>query len=104
MAAKLKKGDKVIVVAGKDRGAQSTILSVNPKKGRAVVQDVNRATAHVKGSGAQQSRRESREMSIDLSNLMLIDPEGGRPTRVGFRIEEGKKVRFAKQSGVKIDG
>jgi large subunit ribosomal protein L24 len=103
MAAKLKKGDKVVVLAGKDKGTEAEILSVDPKAGKAVVKGVNIVIRHTRQSQTSQGGRIPREAPIDLSNLAMIDPETGGPTRVGFRIEDGKKVRFAKKSGAVID-
>ena len=105
MAAKLKKGDRVVVIAGRDAGRTGEILSVDPGKGRAVVDDVNVAIRHVKQSpNERQAGRMPSPMPVSLSNLALVDPATGGPTRVGFRFENGKKVRFAKKSGVLIDG
>jgi len=104
MAAKLKKGDKVIVLAGRDRGAQGEIEKVFPSEGRAVVSGVNTVIRHTKQSQASQGGRVPKSMPIDLSNLAMVDPKDGGATRVGFRMEDGKKVRFAKKSGEVIDG
>lgn len=98
MAAKLKKGDKVIVLAGKDKGKQGEITSVMPKDNKAVVDGVNVAIRHTKQSQNSQGGRVPKAMPIDLSNLALIDANG-KATRVGFREEDGKKVRFAKTTG-----
>lgn len=98
MAAKLRKGDKVRVLAGKDKGRDGEITSVNPKAGKAVVAGVNMAIRHVKQSQTTQGGRVPTAVPVDLSNLALIDSKG-KPTRVGFRMEEGKKVRFAKTTG-----
>jgi large subunit ribosomal protein L24 len=103
MAAKLKKGDRVVVLSGRDKGKQGEIESVDPKAGRAVVAGVNMAVRHVKQSASQQGGRQPKAMPIDLSNLALLDANG-KATRVGFRFtEEGKKVRFAKTTGDVID-
>ena len=104
MAAKLKKGDTVVVIAGKDAGVQGEIVQVFPKDRRAVVTNVNRSIRHVKQSANNQGGRQTFDAPIDMSNLMLVDPEQNVPTRVGFRFEDGKKVRFAKKSGASIDG
>ena len=101
MAAKLKKGDKVIVLAGKDKGKQGEITSVNPKENKAVVDGVNIAVRHTKQSQTSQGGRIPQPMPIDLSNLALMD-KNGKATRVGFREEDGKKVRFAKSTGEAI--
>ena len=104
MAAKLKKGDKVVVIAGRDLNLEGEIIRVDPQAGKAVVEGVNRQLRHTKPRGGTQGGRIPRDMPIDLSNLALVDPAKGGPTRVGFRMEDGKKVRFAKKSGAKIDG
>ena len=98
MAAKLKKGDKVIVLSGKDKGKQGEISSVNPSLGKAVVDGVNMAIRHTKQTQADQGGRIPRAVPIQLSNLALLDSKG-KATRVGFREEDGKKVRFAKTTG-----
>lgn len=103
MAAKLKTGDSVVVINGRDKGVQGTIISINPKLRRAVVSGVNLTVKHVKSGPNQEGGRIPSENPIDLSNLMLIDKETGRQTRVGFRFENGKKVRFAKSTGSLID-
>ena len=104
MAAKLKSGDKVIVLTGKDKGKEGQISSVDPKTGKAIVAGINVALRHTKQSQASQGGRISKEMPIQLSNLALIDPKEGGPTRVGFKMDGDKKVRFAKKSGEVIDG
>ena len=98
MAAKLKKGDKVVVLAGKDKGKQGEITAVMPKDGKAVVDGVNVAIRHTRQSQTSQGGRVAKAMPIDLSNLSLMD-KNGKATRVGFREEDGKKVRFAKTTG-----
>lgn len=98
MAAKLKKGDKVVVLAGKDKGKQGEITAVMPKDNKAVVDGVNVAIRHTKQSQNSQGGRVPKAMPIDLSNLALIDANG-KATRVGFREEDGRKVRFAKTTG-----
>jgi large subunit ribosomal protein L24 len=102
MAAKLKTGDKVVILTGKDKGKEGTILSVNPKAGKAVVDGLNMAIRHTRQSAQNQGGRLPKAMPIDLSNLALIDANG-KPTRVGFRMEGDKKVRFAKTTGDVID-
>ena len=102
MAAKLKKGDKVRVLAGKDKGKDGTIASVDPKAGKAVVDGVNIAIRHTKQSQSDQGGRIPKAMPIELSNLSMLD-KNGKPTRVGFKLEDGKKVRFAKTTGDVID-
>ena len=102
MAAKLKKGDKVVVLAGKDKGKQGTIHTVDPKAGKAVVEGINMAIRHTRQSQTSQGGRLPKAMPIDLSNLAMLD-KNGKPTRVGFKIEGDKKVRFAKTTGDVID-
>jgi large subunit ribosomal protein L24 len=101
MAAKLKKGDKVVVLTGKDKGKQGEISSVSPKDGKAVVDGINISIRHTKQSQASQGGRLPKAMPIDLSNLAIVD-KNGKATRVGFRIEGDKKVRFAKSTGEAI--
>jgi large subunit ribosomal protein L24 len=98
MAAKLKKGDKVVVLTGKDKGKEGEISSVNPDAGKAIVDGINMAIRHTKQSQGTQGGRISKAMPIQLSNLALIDANG-KATRVGFRMEDDKKVRFAKTTG-----
>ena len=98
MAAKLRKGDKVIVLSGKDKGKTGTIDSVDPKAGKAVVGGLNMAIRHTRQSQTSQGGRMPKAMPIDLSNLAMIDANG-KATRVGFRMEGDKKVRFAKTTG-----
>jgi len=101
MAAKLRKGDTVIVLTGKDKGKQGEIASVSPKDNKAVVEGVNVAIRHTKQSASTQGGRIPKAMPIDLSNLALVDANG-KATRVGFREEDGKKVRYAKTTGEAI--
>ena len=98
MAAKLKKGDKVVVLAGKDKGKEGAIQSVDPKAGKAVVDGVNIAIRHQRQTQTTQGGRTPKAMPIDLSNLALMD-KNGKATRVGFRMDGDKKVRFAKTTG-----
>ncbi|WP_147126897.1 50S ribosomal protein L24 [Shimia ponticola] len=98
MAAKLRKGDNVIVLAGKDKGKTGEIASVDPKAGKAVVEGLNMAIRHTRQSQASQGGRLPKAMPIDLSNLAIVDANG-KASRVGFRMEDGKKVRFAKTTG-----
>jgi large subunit ribosomal protein L24 len=102
MAAKLKKGDTVVVLTGKDKGKQGTISSVDPKSGKAIVDGVNIAIRATRQSQTTQGGRIPKAMPIQLSNLSLIDANG-KATRVGFRMEGDKKVRFAKTTGDVID-
>jgi large subunit ribosomal protein L24 len=102
MAAKLKTGDKVVVLTGKDKGQEGTITSVDPKAGKAVVDGINMAIRHTRQSQTEQGGRLPMAVPIQLSNLALIDANG-KPTRVGFRMEGDKKVRYAKTTGDVID-
>ncbi|WP_101069050.1 50S ribosomal protein L24 [Roseovarius salinarum] len=102
MAAKLKKGDKVVVLAGKDKGKEGTISSVDPAAGKAVVDGVNMAVRHTKQSQQSQGGRIPKALPVDLSNLAIVD-KNGKPTRVGFEFRDGKKVRVAKTTGDVID-
>jgi large subunit ribosomal protein L24 len=98
MAAKLRKGDKVIVLSGRDATKTGEIVSVDPKAGKAVVEGVNMAIRHTRQSQSDQGGRIPKALPIDLSNLAIVDANG-KATRVGFREEDGKKVRFAKTTG-----
>lgn len=104
MAAKLKSGDKVIVLTGKDKGKEGQISSINPKSGKAIVAGVNIAIRHQRQTQNSQGGRVPTEMPIQLSNLALLDPKDGGATRVGFKMQGDKKIRFAKKSGAVIDG
>ncbi len=101
MAAKLKKGDKVVVLTGKDKGKEGEIVSVNPTAGKAVVEGINMAIRHTRQSQTSQGGRMPKAMPVDLSNLAMLDGNG-KATRVGFRVEDGKKVRYAKTTGEAI--
>ena len=108
MAAKIRKGDKVIVLTGRDKGRTGEVVEVRPAEDRALVRGVNMVKRHQRQSAQQEGGIISKESPVHLSNLALADPKDGKPTRVGFKfIGEGdnrKKVRFAKRSGVEIDG
>jgi large subunit ribosomal protein L24 len=99
MAAKLRKGDKIIVISGKDKSKTGEVTRVIPKDGKALVSGVNSVIRHTKQTQTDQGGRITKEMPIDISNLALVDPKSGGPTRVGFKLVEGKKVRYAKRSG-----
>jgi large subunit ribosomal protein L24 len=105
MAAKIKKGDRVQVLAGRDKGKRGEVLSVAPKEGCALVQGVNMVKRHQKPQGLNRPGGIiEKEAPIHLSNLALIDPASDRPTRVGFRLlEDGKKVRISRASGEVLD-
>jgi large subunit ribosomal protein L24 len=105
MAAKIKKGDKVVVLAGRDKGKSGEVTAVNPTERRAIVQGVNLVKRHTRQTAQTQGGIISKEASIDLSNLAIADPKTGKPTRVGFKtLDDGRKVRVAKRSGDLIDG
>ncbi len=101
MVAKIKKGDKVIVTTGRDKGKKGEVLKVLPKENKAVVEGVNVAIRHTKQSQTSQGGRLAKALPIDLSNLALMD-KNGKATRVGFRIEGDAKVRYAKTTGEAI--
>jgi large subunit ribosomal protein L24 len=105
MAAKIRKGDRVQVLTGKDKGKRGEVLSVLPEANRAIVQGVNMVKRHTKPQGMNQPGGiQEKEAPIHLSNLALIDPKSGKATRVGFRIlEDGRKVRVARPSGEVLD-
>ncbi|SHO67574.1 LSU ribosomal protein L24P [Pseudoxanthobacter soli DSM 19599] len=105
MAAKIKKGDKVVVLAGRDKGRTGEVIEVRPSEDRAVVRGVNMVRKHQKQSAKEEGGIISKEAAIHLSNVALADPKDGKPTRVGFKVlEDGRKVRVAKRSGETIDG
>ena len=102
---KIRKGDKVVVLAGKDKGRTGEVLSVQPKEDKAVVRGVNMIRRHQKQSQTQEGGIITKEAPIHLSNLALVDPKDGKPTRVGFQVQkDGTKVRVAKRSGEVISG
>jgi len=104
MAAKIKKGDKVIVLAGKDKGAEGEVIRVLPQADRVVVRGVQLIAKHQRQTPQQEGGIVTREAPIHVSNVALKDPSTGKPTRVGFQVKDGKKVRVAKASGEVIDG
>ncbi len=106
MAARIRKGDTVVVVTGSDKGKRGEVLSVRPKDNRAVVQGVNIAKKHTKPQGmGQPGGIVEQEATIHLSNVALVDPQTNKPTRVGFRVlDDGRKVRVARPSGAVIEG
>ena len=105
MAAKIRKGDKVVVLAGRDKGRTGEVISVRPSEGRALVRGVNIVKRHQKQSANQEGGIVSKESPIHLSNIAIADPKDGKPTRVGFKVQaDGKKIRVAKRSGAEIDG
>jgi len=105
MAAKIRKGDKVIVLTGRDKGRTGEVISVKTTESRALVRGVNMVKRHQKQSAQQEGGIISKEASIHLSNIALADPKDGKPTRVGFKsMNDGRKLRVARRSGVEIDG
>ena len=108
MAAKIKKGDTVIVIAGRDKGRSGEVIEMRREAARVLVRGVNMVKRHQRQSASQEGGIISKEAPIHLSNVALADPKDGKPTRVGFKIvgegDEQKKVRVAKRSGVEIDG
>jgi large subunit ribosomal protein L24 len=105
MAAKIKKGDKVVILAGRDKGKTGEVVQVMPKEERALVRGVNLVKRHQRQTANQEGGIISKEAPLHLSNLAYADPKDGKPTRVGFKIlDDGRKVRFAKRSGDLIDG
>lgn len=104
MAAKIKKGDTVVVTAGRDKGKRGEVLKFIPDSNRAIVQGVNIVKRHTRASQADAGGIKEKEASIEASNLSHIDPKDDKPTRVGFKnLEDGRKVRFAKRSGEVLD-
>ncbi|MCD1264767.1 50S ribosomal protein L24 [Shinella sp. AETb1-6] len=101
---KIRKGDKVVVLTGKDKGRTGEVVQVLPKEDRAVVKGINLVKRHQRQTQTQEAGIITKEASIHLSNIAIADPKDGKPTRVGFKVEGDKKVRVAKRSGVSIDG
>ena len=102
---KIRKGDNVVVLAGKDKGRTGEVVKVMPKDGRAVVSGINMIKRHQRQSASQEAGIISKEAPIQLSNLAVADPKDGKPTRVGFKfLDDGTKVRVAKRSGEQING
>jgi large subunit ribosomal protein L24 len=108
MAAKIRKGDKVVVLSGRDKGRSGEVIEVHPGDERALVRGINMVKRHQKQTAQQEGGIISKELPIHLSNIALADPKDGKPTRVGFKTigtgDDRKLVRVAKRSGVEIDG
>ena len=108
MAARIRKGDKVVVLSGRDKGRSGEVVEVHPRAERALVRGVNMVKRHQKQTAQQEGGIISKELPIHLSNVALADPKDGKPTRVGFKSvgtgDDRKLIRFAKRSGVEIDG
>jgi large subunit ribosomal protein L24 len=104
MAAKIRKGDKVVVLSGRDRGRSGEVVEVDPKARRATVRGVNVVRRHQRQTASQDGGIVSKELPLDISKIALADPKDGKPTRVGFKIlKDGRKVRIARRSGEQID-
>jgi large subunit ribosomal protein L24 len=104
MAAKIRKGDKVVVLSGRDRGRSGEVVEVDPKAHRATVRGVNVVRRHQRQTASQEGGIVSKELPLDISKIALADPKDGKPTRVGFKIlRDGRKVRIARRSGEQID-
>ena len=108
MAARIRKGDKVVVLSGRDKGRSGEVIAVHPSDERALVRGVNMVKRHQKQSAQQDGGIVSKEATVHLSNLALADPKDGKPTRIGFKFvgtgDDRRKVRVARRSGVEIDG
>ena len=105
MAAKIRKGDKVVVLTGRDKGRSGEVVQVIPTENRALVRGVNMVKRHTRQTGTQEGGIISKEAPIQLSNIAIADPKDGKATRVGFKVlDDGRKVRVAKRSGDLIDG
>jgi large subunit ribosomal protein L24 len=108
MAAKIRKGDKVVLLTGRDKGRTGEVIEVRPNDDRVLVRGINMVKRHQKQTAQQEGGIISKESPVHLSNVAIADPKDGKPTRVGFKFvgtgEDRKKVRFAKRSGVEIDG
>ena len=101
---KIRKGDKVVILTGKDKGRSGEVLQVMPKEDRAVVRGINVVKRHQRQTASQEAGIITKEAPIHLSNIAIADPKDGKPTRVGFKVDGDKKVRVAKRSGATIDG
>jgi large subunit ribosomal protein L24 len=105
MAAKIRKGDKVVVLTGRDKGRTGEVIEVRPVEERALVRGINIVKRHQRQTAQQDGGIISKEAPLHLSNIALADPKDGKSTRIGFKIgNDGRKVRVAKRSGVEIDG
>ena len=105
MAAKIKKGDTVVVITGRDKGRSGEVIEMRREDGRVLVRGVNMVKRHQRQTAQQEGGIISKEASVHLSNVALADPKDGKPTRIGFKVlTDGKKVRVAKRSGAEIDG
>ena len=103
MAAKIKKGDKVEIIAGKDKGEQGTVLRVLPEKNRVWVEECNMVKRHQKAMQNREGGIIDKEAPLNISNVMVVDPTDNRPCRVGFQVKDGVKKRVSKRTGAVID-
>jgi len=103
MAAKIKKGDKVVVLTGRDKGKSGEVIEVRPTESRVLVRGVNIVVRHQRQTAAQQGGIVRKEAPVHISNVALADPKDGKPTRVGFKMLKDSKVRVARRSGEQID-
>ena len=108
MAAKIRKGDKVVLLTGRDKGRTGEVVEVHPDDNRVLVRGINMVKRHQKQTAQQEGGIISKESPVHVSNVAIADPKDGKPTRVGFKFmgtgDDRKKVRIAKRSGVEIDG
>ena len=104
MAQRIRKGDNVVVITGRDRGKKGEVLRVLPAENRAIVRGVNVVKRHQRQTARDQGGIVTKELPIHLSNISLAEPTDGKPTRIGFRFVEGRKVRYSKRTGEQIDG
>ena len=103
MASKIKKGDKVVVISGSDKGKTGEVLRTLPSENRVVVQGVNLVKRHTRASATSQGGIIEKEATIHVSNVAHVDPKDNKPTRVGFKLVDDRKVRVAKRSGEQLD-
>jgi len=105
MAARIKKGDKVSILAGKDKGKTGEVMQVYPDRNRVLVQGINLVKKHQKQTASEEAGIKQKELSIHVSNVGIVDSETSKPSRIGFKfLDDGKKVRYTKKSGEVIDG
>ncbi len=103
MAAKIKKGDKVVIMAGKDKGSRGTVLRVIPDKDKVLVEGYNMVKRHQKGAQNREAGIVDKEAPLPISNVMVVDPSDNKPCRVGFEVREGHKTRVSKRTGSILD-
>ncbi len=103
MAAKIKKGDKVVIIAGKDKGSRGTVLRVLPDKDKILVEGYNMVKRHQKAAQNREAGIVDKEAPLPISNVMVVDPSDNKPCRVGFEVREGHKTRVSKRTGAVLD-